>query len=158
MPEKQTNIFVSHIHENDAKLPELINLLSRKGMKARNYSITADKPNNAKNEEYIKRILSRHIKPCKTLVVYITPQTRESKWVNWEIEHAARLGKRIVGIWAYGAAGCQLPEALKKYHHALVGWNGGNMVRAIDGRLNRSYNYEGQPMPQRKDIKYRGCK
>lgn len=133
-------------------------LLARKGMKARNYSITSDKPNNARSERYIKKILRRHIKPCKTLVVYITPQTRNSKWVNWEIEYAARHGKRIVGVWAHGNRSCPLPTALEKYHHALVGWRGGNIVRAIDGRLNRSYRHDGQPRHPRKDIEHGGCK
>ena len=158
MAKGMTNLFISHIHEDDAKLSDLMSLASKKGMSVRNYSITSDKPNNARSERYIKRLLSRHIKPCSTFLVYITPQTRDSKWVNWEIEHAARKGKRIVGVWAYGAAGCAIPTALEKHHHALVGWNGGNIVRAIDGRLNKSYNYEGQPRPQRTDIKFGGCR
>ena len=158
MAGKLTNLFVSHIHEDDAKLPDLMRLVSQKGMEARNYSITSDKPNNAKSDRYIKQMLSKHIKPCSTFVVYITPQTRDRKWVNWEITHAAKKGKRIVGIWAYGEAGCPLPEALEKYHHALVGWNGGNIVRAIDGRLDKSYEFDGQVRRPRPDIKRGGCK
>ena len=157
MASKEKNIFVSHIHENDNKLENLMSLLRRKGMLARNYSITSDKPNNVRSEGRIKRLLKRHIGPSSTLVVYITRDTRTSKWVNWEIETAAKMGKRIVGVWAQGDAGCPVPTALDKYHHAIVGWNGGNIVRAISGQLNNSYDPTGKPMHPRPKTPYRSC-
>ena len=86
---------------------------------------------------------SPDIKPAFTLVVYITPDTLTSKWVNWEIRTAAMMGKRIVDVWAHGDAGCPMPSALDKYHHAIVGWNGGNIVRAINGQLYNSYVQRG---------------
>ena len=50
MSHKDKNIFISHIHENDHKLGDLIGLLRRKGLQPRNYSITSDKPNNVRSE------------------------------------------------------------------------------------------------------------
>ena len=157
MAKKEKNIFVTHIHENDHKLGDLMALLRRKGMLPRNYSITSDKPNNLRSERSIKRLLKRHIEPASTLVVYITPDTRTSKWVDWEIKTAAMMGKRIVGVWAYGAAGCPIPSALDKYHHAIVGWNGGNIVRAINGQLDNSYDPTGEPLRPRPKTPYRSC-
>ena len=155
MARKGKNIFVSHIHENDHKLGDLMGLLRRKGMQPRNYSITSDKPNNVRSERSIKRLLKRHIEPSSTLVVYITRDTRTSKWVNWEIETAAKMGKRIVGVWAHGDAGCPVPPALDRYHHTIVGWNGGNIVRALNGQLNNSYDSAGEPMIPRSNTPYR---
>ena len=155
MAHKDKNIFISHIHENDHKLRDLIGLLRRKGLQPRNYSITSDKPNNVRSERSIKRLLKRHIEPSPTLVVYITRDTRTSKWVNWEIETAAKMGKRIVGVWAHGDAGCPVPPALDRYHHTIVGWNGGNIVRAINGQLNNSYDSAGEPMIPRSNTPYR---
>ena len=81
------NVFVSHIHQDDQGLPNLMDLLHKHGMDARNYSITSDKENNAKSPEYIKNeILAPRINACSTFVVYITPDTKASDWVNWEIE------------------------------------------------------------------------
>ena len=105
----------------------------------------------------IKRLLKRHIEPCSTLVVYITQDTRTSKWVNWEIATAAKMGKRIVGVWAHGDAGCPIPSALDRYHHAIVGWDGGNIVRAINGQLDNSYDPTGKPSPPRPKTPYRSC-
>ena len=157
MAKKEKNIFVTHIHENDHKLGDLMALLRRKGMLPRNYSITSDKPNNLRSEKSIKRLLKRHIEPASTLVVYITPDTRTSKWVDWEIKTAAKMGKRIVGVWAYGDARCPVPSALDKYHHAIVGWNGGNIVRAINGQLDNSYEPTGEPLSPRPKTPYRSC-
>ena len=74
MPKNTRNAFVSHIHEDDAGLPNLVDLIKRHGMEVLNYSITSDKENNAKSEEYIKtQILGPRINACSALVVYITP-------------------------------------------------------------------------------------
>ena len=83
MANNTKNVFVSHVHEDDAGLPDLMSLLARHGMEARNYSITSDKENNAKSPEYIMReILAPRINACSALVVYITPDTKDSEWVN----------------------------------------------------------------------------
>lgn len=61
---------------------------------------------------YIKwQILNPRIKWASTLAVYVSLDTWESEWVNWEIERAHKLGKRIIGIWQYGAKDCKMPEA-----------------------------------------------
>ncbi|WP_260440191.1 TIR domain-containing protein [Pseudomonas aeruginosa] len=67
-------------------------------------------------------------------ICYVSPQTKNSDWVNWEIEYAAKQGKRIVGVWEHGEKECDLPEALKEYADALVGWNGDAIIDAINGK------------------------
>ena len=46
MAEETKNVFISHIHEDDAGLGKLKGLLRDNGMAVRDYSITADNPNN----------------------------------------------------------------------------------------------------------------
>lgn len=141
------NVFVSHIHLDDAGLPDLMNLLGKHGMEARNYSITSDKENNAKSPDYIKNeILAPRIDACSALVVYITPDTKGSEWVNWEIEYAYKQGKTIVGVWELGSKGCEVPEALEEFHNAIVGWNGENIVDAINGDIEGPYDPDGAPV------------
>ena len=141
------NVFVSHIHLDDAGLPDLMDLLGKHGMDARNYSITSDKENNAQSPDYIKtEILGPRINACSTLVVYITPDTKDSDWVNWEIEYAYKQGKTIVGVWEFGSKGCDIPEALKEFNDAIVGWNGDNIVDAINGEFKGLHNPDGTPV------------
>jgi hypothetical protein len=107
------NIFISHIHEDDKGLTDLKGLLAKNGLSVRDYSINSNNPNNAKSEEYIKsQVLAPQINACDTMVVYITPGTKDSKYVAWEIEYAEKQGKRIVGVWEHGEKGCDVPGVL----------------------------------------------
>jgi hypothetical protein len=67
-------------------------------------------------------------------ICYVSPETKDSDWVNWEIEYAAKQEKRIVGVWAHGENECNLPSALEEYADAVVGWNGDSIIDAINGK------------------------
>ena len=97
MASDERNVFISHIHKDDAGLGDLKTLLDKHGLTPRNYSITADKFNRAKDERYIKdQILAPRIKQCSVMLAYISPATKTSEWVNWEIEYAHKQGIRVV--------------------------------------------------------------
>ena len=131
------NVFISHIHEDDDGLLDLKGICKDNGLQVRDGSINSEKPNNAKDPDYIRtQILAPQIQWASVLIVYITPDTKDSDWVNWEIEYAAQLGKRIVGVWEHGSNDCELPEALDKYADAVVGWHGESIVDAISGSSN----------------------
>ena len=145
------NVFISHIHEDDSKLADLKGLLEKEGISARDYSINADKPNRAKSEEYIKsQILAPQIKQCSVLVVYISEGTQNSDYVNWEIDYAHKLEKRIVGIWGQGEEGCKIPEELENYRDALSDWNAEDIIKAIKGNNSIQKNIDGSSRPLRK--------
>ena len=151
------HIFISHIHEDDKRLDALKGLMRRKGLEVRDSSINSSKPNNAQSEAYIKyKILKPRIEWASTLVVLISPETKHSKWVNWEIECAEQLGMRIVGVWDHGAAQCDVPEALEQYADAIVGWNGERVIDAINGVINTGESPEGVLDPARSLPRY-GC-
>src|SRR6266480_4696342 len=100
-----SNIFISHIHEDDDHIVAMKALLRERGFDIRDSSINETRPNQAKDPDYIKQeILAPRIDWASTLVVLISPETRGSEWVAWEIEYAQREGNRIVGVWTHGAA------------------------------------------------------
>lgn len=155
MADETKNVFISHIHEDDDGLGKLKDLLKNKGLTIRDYSINADNPNNAKSEDYIKsEILAPRIQQSSTLVVYITPETKNSEYVNWEIEYAQSKDKRIVGVWAQGENGCEVPEALNKYADAVVGWTGDHIIDAIDGKIDGWENPDGTQCTPRQIKRY----
>ena len=152
------NVFISHIHEDDAGLKDFTTLLGGNNLLVRNYSITADKENNAKSEEYIKyQILAPRIDACSTLVVYLTRDTKDSAWVDWEIEYAYKKEKTIVGVYERGSNGCELPDALKRYADAIVGWDSRNIMDAINGKYKGICNVDGFPMNTPLTIKRHPC-
>lgn len=137
MAEEIKNVFISHLHEDDAGLADLKKLIESGGLTVRDSSINSSNPNEAKNPDYIKsQILAPQIHWASTLLVYVTPATKNSEWVNWEIEYAEKCGKRIVGVYAHGAAQCDIPEALEKYADDVRGWQSEGIVDAILGKSN----------------------
>ena len=155
MPDDIRNVFISHIHEDDDGLGALKSLLGDNGLQVRDASITSDRPNNATNDEYIKsEILAPRIRWTGVLIVYVTPQTKESEYVDWEIEYAQKNDKRIVGVWASGANKTDLPEALDKYADAVVGWDSDRMIDAITGRIDNWSDPDGNPKPVRPIPRY----
>ena len=155
MSENIKNLFISHIHEDDEGIGRVKNMAQSHGVTVRDGSITLDKPNSASNEDYIKyQILAPRINWASVLAVYVSPDTRDSWWVNWEIEYAHKQGKRIVGIWEWGAKDCELPEALNRYADAVVGWSGESIIRAINGESNDWYGPDGSHQDPRQIARY----
>ncbi len=155
MGDKTRNIFISHIHEDDDRLNSLKDLLSNNGRDVRDSSVNKENPNNAHSEEYIKQqILAPKIQWAGALVVLISPDTHESEWVNWEIEYAHGLEKRIVGVWDHGANDCDIPEQLDKLADAIVGWQADKIIGAIDGAINDWDSPDGQPRTPRAIDRY----
>ncbi len=152
----QHNVFVSHIHEDDRHVADLKKLLARNGADVRDSSVTSDTPNRAKSETYIKEILADRIRWAGKVIVVISPDTKNHDWVSWEIEYANRFpDKRIIGVWAPGAEGTDMPAELDEYADAIVGWDAGAIIDALNGADNWQAP-DGQPVPAR-SIKRLSC-
>lgn len=155
MVDEYRNVFISHVHEDDAGLAKLKDLLAAKGFNIRDGSINSEKPNDASDPGYIKsQILAPQINWAGTMIVYVSPKTRQSPWVDWEIEYAQKAGKRIVGVWAHGANECDIPDALDLYADAVVGWNADRVIDAITGAINDWNTPTGGPRTQRPIARY----
>lgn len=145
MSEKVKNVFISHVHEDDKLLPELKDLLGKNGYEIRDSSIDSSKPNEATSEEYIKSgILAPRIQWAGTVVVLVTPETKDRPWVDWEIEYAHKQDKRIVGVWGQGCQDSDVPKALEKYADAVVGWQADRVIDAIEGKIDNWFTCGGE--------------
>lgn len=151
---RDRNVFVSHVHEDDKGVKAFKELVETQGMTVKDYSVTKDKPNAAKSDDYIKyEVLKPKIEACSVLVVYVTPKTKDSAWVDFEIKCAERLGKRIVGVWAHGHADCELPESLEDLADTIVAWNSKNVVTALNGKFNEREDRNGKLCSPQKTVK-----
>lgn len=150
------NVFISHIHKDDERLPALKELLAKRGLDVRDSSINSAKPNQANDEQYIKsQILAPRIDWAGVMVVLVTPDTRKSEWVTWEIEYAEKTDTRIVGVLGWGESDADLPDALQDYADAIVTWQGEKVVDAINGE-NIFCKSDGTPR-DRADLPRHNC-
>lgn len=151
MADIDKNVFVSHIHEDDAEVRKLKDLLAKQGFNIRDYSVTKDNPNNAHNEDYIKQqILKPRLDASDTLAVIIEPITKSNKRVELQVRYAIEHGKRIVGIWANGSTSVEVPHHLKDVCHSVVSWDLDRIVNALNGDNSIQQDSQGEPFPYRK--------
>jgi hypothetical protein len=146
---ERRHVFISHHHGDDAKVDQLTDLLKRGGSDVRNSSVRM-KPANQRRfdegrvkDETIRRLLRMKISWASTVVVLIGQETHSRPWVNWEIEQAAKQGKRIVGVYERGGIDAEMPDALERYGSAIVAWNTDSVIDAIEGRNNSFQNSDG---------------
>ena len=143
------NVFISHHHGDDRHVDSFTQMLGRGDYHVRNSSVRM-KPANERRvqqgrvkDETIKRLLRMKMRWASTVVVLIGPKTHTRPWVNWEIEQAHKLGKRIVGVYLQGGALANVPKALHDYGQAIVNWNTKNIVGAVEGKNNRFEKPDG---------------
>lgn len=89
-------------------------------------------PFGSKNEEYIKRGIRERIKQCSVTVVYVTENSVNSKWVDWEIRESIALGKGVIAMYKSDLPPSKLPAAIEEFKIKLVPWNHEELSQAID--------------------------
>ena len=136
---KRRHLFISHHHEDDARVSQLTSMLARNGYDIRNSSVRM-KPENQRrmdekkvSDKVIERILRMKISWSSTVVVLIGKSTHERKWVDWEIKKANEQGKRIIGVYERGGTEADIPPSLEKFATAIVNWDTNSIISAIDG-------------------------
>lgn len=72
---------------------------------------------------YIQQKLRERINQCSTTVVYLSPDTVESKWVQWEVEKSIELGKRVIGTYSGDRPPSQLPNCIAENQIKIVAWS-----------------------------------
>ena len=145
------HVFISHHHADDEHVTKLTDLLDRHGYEIRNSSIRAKPANQRRIEQglvsdnTIKRLLRMKMSWASTVIVLIGKETHSREWVNWEIEKAEELGKRIIGVFTHGGTQADVPPALNDYANEIVNWSADNIIKAIEGGDPQFQNPDGTP-------------
>lgn len=93
------NVFISFAHED----MEEVNLLrgqaknEKSPIEFNDWSVS--EPYESERATYIKQQIDERINQCSVTVVYVTPDSASSPWVQWEIERSLELGKRVIGVY-----------------------------------------------------------
>jgi hypothetical protein len=128
------NVFISHRHEDDRLVGELKAILEKGGSQIRDSSVDSSNPNGANSEAYIRQLLADQIRWAGTIFVIVSPDTKNHEWVDWEVEYAKRYpDKRIIGIWAPGSTGADLPESMEEFADGMVVWSEDEILAALAG-------------------------
>ena len=138
------NVFISHHGEDDDHVQDLKKRLAERGCQLRNSSVDSTKPNDATSEAYIKQVLKERIAWAGTFICLIGYKTYNREWVEWEIEQAHLMGKKIIGVFAYGAAqDAEIPKGLELYRDSLIAWQIDKVIDAIENNTYYSEKADG---------------
>lgn len=125
------NVFISFAAEDLSE----VNLL-RGQAKNENSDIefndwSLKKPFDSKDAEYIKRGIRERMRQCSVTVVYVSDNTADSKWVNWEIQESLALGKGVVAMHKGARPPSRLPKSVTENNIPVVPWNQKELTNVI---------------------------
>lgn len=160
---QRKHVFISHHHRDDKQVDRFTSLMKDNGHDVRNSSIRA-KPANQRRldkglvkDATIKRLLRMKMRWASTVVVLIGPKTHSRPWVDWEINKANEMGKRIVGVYVRGGTEAEVPKALEDYGSAIVNWNSKSIVDAVEGKSNSFEAPGGGERPAVHELRTSSC-
>ena len=88
-------------------------------------------PINSENEEYIKRRIRERIRYSSVTIVYVSDNTADSEWVDWEIQESLAMGKGVVAMHKGDNPPKRLPKAITDNNIRVVPWNQQQLTEAI---------------------------
>ena len=89
-------------------------------------------PFDSKDAEYVKRGVRERIRQCSVTVVYVSVETTDSKWVDWEIRESIAMGKGVVAMYKGDKPPARLPKAVTDNKVPVVPWNQKELAKAIE--------------------------
>jgi len=126
------NIFISHSWAYTDAYGKLVNLLDSKGgyFPYKNYSVPQNDPiHDAPNQASLRSAIEQQIKPASVVLILAGVYSTYSKWINIEIEIAARLGKPIIAIEPWGSE--KTSKIVKDAADKVVKWQTDAIVGAV---------------------------
>jgi hypothetical protein len=89
---------------------------------------------DSSRSEYIKSGIRERIGQSSVTLVYLSRQTANSKWVDWEIRESIKQGKGVLAVFKGDSPPRLLPRALVEHKDKviLVSWTHKGIAKAID--------------------------
>jgi len=89
-------------------------------------------PFDSKNVEYIKNGIRERIDRASVTVVFLSPESAKSKWVDWEVTESLSRGKGVVGVYKGDRQPDELPPAFQAGGCKAVRWTHEGLAKAIE--------------------------
>lgn len=89
-------------------------------------------PFDSDDAEYIRRGIREKMKQVSVTVVYLSEDTEDSRWVDWEIRESHRLGKGVVGLHKGQSPPARMPPAIEELGVQVISWTHENLMQAIE--------------------------
>ncbi len=90
------------------------------------------KPFDSEDVEYIKRGIRERIRQTSVTICFLTENTVNSRWVDWEIRESLKLDKGVIAMYQGDKPPAHIPSIIRELNIKLVPWNQTQITSAIN--------------------------
>lgn len=126
------NVFLSFAHEDIGDITMLRGQARNADSEIEFNDWSVREPIDSDKASYIKAGICDRIDRCSVTLVYVSEQTVNSKWVNWEIDESLRRGKAVIAIHKGDKPPSKLPASLQNNGIKPIRWTWEGVKKAID--------------------------
>lgn len=130
-PEKR-NVFISFVSEDLQDVNLLRGQAKNESSDIEFIDHSLKEPIDSKKADYIKQKIREKIERSSVTVCFLSNNTSQSRWVDWEIRESIRLGKGIVAMYKGDTPPKILPSVIKEHGVKPVPWNQKYITNSID--------------------------
>jgi hypothetical protein len=94
----------------------------------KNCSVPSDDALPDKTSKGLSAGMSRQISPAQVVVILAGMYASHSAWIEYEINEAVRMGKKIIGVKPWGQE--RIPKIVQDNADVMVGWNSASVIQA----------------------------
>lgn len=123
LSQKRRSIFISFAYE-DIDEVNLLRAQSKNELSSivfNDWSVSD--PFDSTNADYTRQQITERIRQSSMTVVYLSSDTADSRWVEWEVEKSIELGKRVIAVHAGAAPPMNLPDWIEHHGVTVVSWS-----------------------------------
>lgn len=128
-PATRKHIFISHAWNYNVDYYTILRWLDESSIVYHNYSVPEHDPLDARNTRKLKDALTEQMRHANIVIIIAGMYTNHSGWIQYEINEAVRMGKKIIAIKPRGNE--RIPLAVQMAAHKTVNWNSTALVDAV---------------------------
>ena len=125
------HVFISFAHEDIDEVNLLRGQAKNDNTELQFDDYSVKEPFDSANAEYIKRQIREKIDKASVTAVYLSNNSANSPWVNWEIEESLKRGKGVIGVYKGDTPPTSLPSAFAENKCKAVRWSHEELQKAI---------------------------
>jgi len=130
--EGKRNVFISFAYEDIQNVNLLRGQAINENSNIEFNDWSLKEPFNSARAEYIKQGIRGKIHQSSVTMVYVSDNTSDSNWVNWEIKESIRQGKGVIAVYKGDSPPSKLPDAIIENNVKLVKWTHVGLADAIE--------------------------